>query len=215
VDATERNGFETAYDEAFRLACAELLDGDMRSCCRHAGACLREGCAEGHSIELDFLNKKVRIALPGFEFSPEIDIWEKILVAHYLVRSASGAPLAGTLINYKQVQDGAVYFPAFEKRSIKPLLGAFGADPQLLPAAAGGLGGVRAEYGDVGVKIMAFARVPLYFVLWYGDDEFPADASILFDASIGTRLSAEDIAVLCQQVVIRLVRRVRQMQPGR
>jgi hypothetical protein len=47
--------------------------------------------------------------------------------------------------------------------------------------------------------------VPLQLILWEGDDEFPAEANILFDKTIGRILSPEDIAWLAGMVVYRLM----------
>jgi hypothetical protein len=40
---------------------------------------------------------------------------------------------------------------------------------------------------------MPFPKIPLYYVLWAGDEEFEASLSILFDKSIERHLSADAI----------------------
>jgi hypothetical protein len=47
--------------------------------------------------------------------------------------------------------------------------------------------------------------VPLQLILWEGDNEFPAEANILFDKTIGRILSPEDVAWLAGMVVYRLI----------
>jgi hypothetical protein len=42
-------------------------------------------------------------------------------------------------------------------------------------------------------------------ILWIGDDEFPPEANILFDQTIGDFLSPEDVAWLAGMVVYRLI----------
>jgi hypothetical protein len=42
-------------------------------------------------------------------------------------------------------------------------------------------------------------------ILWAGDDEFPAEANIVFDENIAEILSPEDIAWLAGMVVYRLI----------
>ena len=56
------------------------------------------------------------------------------------------------------------------------------------------------------VTIDAFKQVPITFVLWQGDDEFPPEGGILFDANVSDYLSIEDINVLCEAVAWKLVR---------
>ena len=60
--------------------------------------------------------------------------------------------------------------------------------------------------GDVGVKIQAFPFVPLALVLWRGDAEFPAEGSILFDASVSKYLPVEDTVILAETAVWKLVK---------
>jgi hypothetical protein len=48
-------------------------------------------------------------------------------------------------------------------------------------------------------------RIAIHLALWEGDDEFPPEAGILFDANIQHELAAEDIAVLSGILVYRLM----------
>jgi len=50
--------------------------------------------------------------------------------------------------------------------------------------------------------------VPLTFVLWRCDEEFPASASILFDSSITDYLPVEDIIVMSEIVAWKLVKQL-------
>ena len=206
----KKSTFEVAYEEAFELASQALLKRDISECGKNAGGEVTRRSENAQTIKIKFLNKNVLIDVPAFTFSEEessepVHIWEKILILHYLA-NAEDTPLANTQINYRQVKDGTNYFSTFEKRSTKPLIGCFGEAPQTLIEAAKPLGAEAVAYGDFGIKVQAFPLVPIYFVIWKGDDEFPADGSILFDASIEKWLSAEDIAVLCQQIVFKIIR---------
>ena len=95
-------------------------------------------------------------------------------------------------------------------RSQKPLLNFFGNRLELLEGAAQALGGRMVHYGDKAVIIPALPRVPIVLVFWSGDEEFQPEASILFDSTIPTYLSTEDIAVLSQQTVFRLIKLAKQ-----
>jgi hypothetical protein len=133
-----------------------------------------------------------------------VDIWEKILILHYLTNSNKES-LTGSLITYRQIKSGSVYFPTFEKRSIQPFTKFFAENSEALLEVANHIDAEKYDSGDMAIKIMAFPSVPLYFVLWKGDDEFPASGNILFDETIEKKLSAEDIAVLSQQIVFKLI----------
>ena len=68
------------------------------------------------------------------------------------------------------------------------------------------MGGCKADYGDAAVTINGFKMVPVTIVLWRGDEEFPPRGNILFDSTIPEYLSTEDITVLCDAIIWRLVR---------
>ena len=81
----------------------------------------------------------------------------------------------------------------------------FGQDPDAFNRAAERLNGKAIEPGDVGFEFDVFPRVPLQIILYAGDDEFPAEANILFDRSVEQILSAEDIAWMAGMQVYRLI----------
>ena len=120
--------------------------------------------------------------------------------------SSKGTPLTKKIISYKELPDGSNYFPTFSLRAIKPILDHFGREPERLVDTAAKLGGYKVDYGDIAVTISAFPRVPITFVLWKGDEEFPPEGNILFDSTISDYLSTEDINVLCETIAWRLVK---------
>jgi hypothetical protein len=198
------------YDVAFRLACQELSRANIEERCRKSGALL---LSQGHNklrIELSFLGEAHVVSLPDFEIcrsggQEDVPMWNKILILHYL-KTASGAPLAGKQVTFRQLPGGSIYYSTFVKRAQEPLVTYFGADPHLLEKVGTELGGSTAQYGDLAISLLAFPFVPLVFVLWRGDEEFAPGGNILFDASITDYLSTEDVAVLCQQIVFKMIR---------
>ena len=198
---------ETNYQTAYRLACEELARMNIEEQCKRAGARLLD---QGKGIILCFLNRDYLIRCPDIEVSfrdgsGEVTIWEKILILHYLI-TAKGSRPTDRLISYKQVPGGRVYYPNFVNRTTRPLLKVFGKDPSLLMAAAEPLGGTPSDYGDCSVTVTAFPRVAITAVIWAGDDEFPPEASMIFDANIVDYLPAEDITVLCNMIAVRLMK---------
>jgi hypothetical protein len=165
-----------------------------------------------NEIVVNYLNQPYHITVADCRVSTgdsgtEAPQRDRILILHYFTR-AKGTPATGKSIAYKQLQGGVSYFPAFSQRAIGPLVKNFGKGPELLRKAAEKLGGREADYGDVSVTINAFERVPITLVLWKGDEEVAPNGSILFDASISDYLSTEDITVLCETIVWRLVRSI-------
>jgi len=203
---------EHGYELACRLA-AEQLTGidDIEQQCRQCDAQYLDA---QRAITLDYLNRPYLVTLPDAEISimnkedEEVPLRDKILILHYLT-VARGTPLTGKLIAYQELPEGTNYFPTFYQRSIKPLADCFGGEPQRLLAVAEALGGRKADYGDAAVTVNAFPRVPLTLVLWRGDDEFAAEGNILFDHTIPDYLPVEDIIVLSETIVRKLIKRYR------
>jgi hypothetical protein len=197
---------EQAYDLACKLAREQLATMSVEELCRKAGV----QPADSNNIIVEYLNQSYLVTLPNGEISLKgsgtvIPPKDKILILHYLT-TAKGTPITNKLITYKQLPGGVGYFPAFSQRATGPILKRFGKEPELLVDAAQKFGGYKARHGDVSMTINAFPRVPITIVLWRGDDEFAPGGSILFDSSISDYLSTEDVAVLCETVIWKLVK---------
>jgi hypothetical protein len=209
-----QKNYEYGYKLAYNLACEQLgkVD-DVEKQCLKSGA--RYLVIDSQKlIIVEYLNQSYQITLPDIEISVvgsevEVPIKDKILILHYLTL-AKGVPITNRLIAFKELPEGANYFPTFSKRSIEPLINHFGKQPYLLIDAAGKLGGHKVDYGDAAVTISAFSRVPVTLVLWRGDEEFPPRGNILFDATISDYLSTYDIIVLCETITWKLVKLLRE-----
>ena len=205
----DQRQYEYAYALAYTLAAEELNRRDVRKLCSRSGARYREDNAQ-RAIILIYLNRSYQITLPDVAITlvdsqDTVSIREKILILHYLTL-ARGTPATGRIITFKELPEGPVYFPTFAKRTAAPLLDYFGQEPYRLLTTARKLGGHRADYGDVAVTINAFPAVAITLVLWRGDAEFAPSASLIFDASVTDYLSTEDITVLCETLIWKLVK---------
>ena len=202
---------EYGYGLAYRLAREKLAaTTDVGALCAKANA---EYLVNEHAILVNYLNRPYRVPILdagiSIQDSPEdVPLRDKILILHYLTQ-ATGTPLAGEVIAYKELPEGVSYFRTFSKRAIKPLTDAFGQNLEQLRDTAKIMGGLAADYGDVAVTVWAFPRVPITLVLWRGDDEFPPDGNILFDRSISNYLTTEDVNVLCETIAWTLVKSAR------
>ena len=216
---SSKNTFGYGYELAYKLACEQLANiSDIKQQCLKSSARYLEIDSK-KVIVIEYLNQSYLISLPDIGISlvnseEPVPIKDKILMLHYFT-SAKGNPLSNKVITYKELPEGAGYFPTFSKRAIEPLLYNFGKEPHRLIDVAGKLGGHQADYGDVAVTINAFSRVPITLVLWRGDEEFPPEGNILFDSTISDYLPTEDINVLCETIAWRLVRLLGGDNPGR
>ncbi len=201
-----RPGFEQAYREAWQMAVEKLCAKDPAQVARNSGALLEDDSGRPW-LRLSYLGQDIRVNPAGGEISASETIppRDRLIILHYLA-TAGDSPPGGRLITFQQLPDGQAYYPTFLKRTVEPLLGAFAAHPALLRQAAQELGGVPGGMGDASVTFQALPRVELTLVIWQGDDELPAEGSILFDNSIGAYLPTEDITVLSEIIAWRLVK---------
>lgn len=163
---------------------------------------------EGNKIKVDFLGYQFEVEHPSGNFSPEpiaeeLPIFAQILILHYLV-NRTPASENGKLISYKELPGGSIYIQPFTNRAIRPLVGAFGENPNNLVKAASRIGGEPVKLGDAGIVLKVFPKIPVTLAIWGADDEFPASGNILFDSSAGLYLHTEDYAVLASFVAVTL-----------
>jgi hypothetical protein len=133
----------------------------------------------------------------------------QIILLHYLIH-ADGVPPAYKWISFRELPGGLGYYPVFRARTSCRLERAFGRDPEGFIRAAEALGGVRLSYGDASFLFRPLPRLYLAVVLHLEDEEFPAFANILFDASAEHYLPTEDLIGLCEMLSRNLVRLAQQ-----
>jgi hypothetical protein len=101
-------------------------------------------------------------------------------------------PLSHDIVSAHDLRD-AQFFKGPHDLKIRPLLACYGNDLDGFQRAAARLGGERVDFADVSYRVMAFPKVPIYYLFWKEEEEFPPRLSILFDRSIEYHLSADAI----------------------
>jgi len=118
---------------------------------------------------------------------------------------AKQVPLTGKLVSFRQIPGGRAYDPVFEGRVVAPVARHLGDKLDRFAKAAERLGGRPVAQGDKAYLINALPLVPLTYVLWKGDEEFPPRAQVLLDASAELYLDAEAITHLASITTSRLL----------
>jgi len=134
-----------------------------------------------------------------------VDIASHILILHYLL-TADGTTLASKWIAFRNLPGGMGYEGAFQGRANVRLAHAFGSDAASFSTAARSLGAEPLSFGDASFLFRLLPRVWLAVVLYIADDEFPADANVLFDGATAHYLPTEDLAVLGGMLASRLIK---------
>ena len=122
------------------------------------------------------------------------DITASIIMLNYLSFSESTPRPVNKWVSLKEIPNGGVlFYPAFHKSAIKDLTDTFGQRPEQLVNCAAALGGQPAAMGSVSAVFHAFPEIPLCVVIWEGDEEVKANATILYDPSIAHLLHIESL----------------------
>jgi hypothetical protein len=186
-----------AYISAYEIACDQLIKMDPSNICLNSNSLynptknLLYVKYLGEDYSIDFSSGRI------FKNNIEENITTtiKVLILHYLINSKI-TPLSGKLISFKEIPGGgAIYYDTFHKRAIKPLVKTFGNNFDLFFKAGKNLYGSIDKFGNASITLNIFPLVPVTYVLWQGDDEFPPSGTILFDNSISNYLPGEDIVL--------------------
>jgi hypothetical protein len=124
-----------------------------------------------------------------------------IVLLHYLI-TADGVAPADRWLSFRELPDGLFYAQAFAGHAEGEISQRFGADPSTgsgqavagFRQAATALGGAALDLADASFRFQALPRLAVAVLLWAGDDEFPGQARMLFDAHAGHYLPTEDLA---------------------
>jgi hypothetical protein len=192
-------------DVTYKFASDKIAAKDPVVMARNAGVSYNP---ETLTFKVKYLNQDYLVTYPGgavalAEKDCEVPIAVKILILHYLA-TANGAPLQNKWISFKELTDGAIYIEPFTNRAINPMLKMFAHRQRELIESAQNYGGRVENLGDTSVTINVFPNVPITFVIYSADDEFPASGNILFDRSASCYLPTEDYALMSSLVMYRL-----------
>lgn len=122
----------------------------------------------------------------------------ELLCLVYLI-NAGPETITGDRVGAQDLKTGH-FFKGPHEIDVNPLLSRYGNDPDGFRIAAEALGGASLHMGDLAYRFLPFPKVPVYYVMWFGDREFPANLSVLFDRSIECHLRADAILGLADLV---------------
>lgn len=171
---------------------------------RRGGLVFREG-----GLDLSLLGTPYRIELPDLvaHFADGTICPEElqILFLDYLVHG-DGTPPSGQWIGFQQLPNGMFYRKAFQGYSGDQLVHDLGAQIDAFREAAANLGGEPVELGDAAYAFRVLPNVPLAVVWWNGDEEFPANGTVLFDAATSHYLPTDGLAIVGRMLCRKLAK---------
>ena len=136
----------------------------------------------------------------------KVDVHTQLLIMHYLIYSRETARISGRELPFREIK-GVGHFEAAFLREVEPLLkSAFAGRLDAFREAGRKLQGEPAAYGDASVKLHIFPNIPVTYILFEGDDEFPMNINILFDEAVTHCIHPEDVPVVGEYGAKALVR---------
>jgi hypothetical protein len=177
----------------------------------------RSGCtqdADG-SIRLRLWDEPFVVRLPEFTVEcsdptvPAPNDFTQALLLTYLATS-DGTPPSDGWITYRDLPDGMFYAQAFRGYAEVRLVRELGAGGiAAFQRGMQGLGGepepIGSGAGNAAYAVQVLPRVRLAAVYWLGDEDFPSQASVLFQETAPHYLSTDGLAVLGSHLVNRII----------
>ena len=127
-----------------------------------------------------------------------------LMVLVYLTNAKDTKP-THTWVNEKGLKGGFTFFQGPHSLQVEELINLFGKDSEAFLKTGKKLGGSEILYGDKGFALEVFPKVPLAYILWKGDEEFPPRIRVLFDSTIESHLPLDVIWCMVAETSRRLV----------
>ncbi|ODA40081.1 DUF3786 domain-containing protein [Desulfosporosinus sp. BG] len=122
------------------------------------------------------------------------EIMASIIMLNYLAYARPPQETAKKWVSLKEIPNGGMlFYPAFHKNAILGLIKAFGHQSNQLLECAAALGGKPASFGSSSATFQAFPEIPLCVIIWEGDEDVRANATILYEPSVEHLLHMESV----------------------
>lgn len=128
-----------------------------------------------------------------------------LFVIYYLL-SAQDGRVAGEWISEKDLPGGATFFRGPHLIPTELISDRFGNDLDGFKQCCEKLGGRAIDLGDAAFRFDIAQDIPVAVIYWQGDEDFPAEAGLLYDRSIIKLLPLDIVFALAVAVCSRIGR---------
>jgi hypothetical protein len=108
---------------------------------------------------------------------------EYLVLLMYLMK-AQDRSIEGKKINEREIPGGELFFRGPHALLKEPLEKTFGKDGESFLQAGLNIGGRNTGLGDASFELLILPRIPVEYILYTADEEFPAQITINFDRSV-------------------------------
>jgi hypothetical protein len=161
----------------------------------------------GQEISVSLMNRSIiwSSALGRFLIE-DLEEYSRLSILRYLI-TAKVLPFSERLVKPSDLPGGDFFSRGTHILPLNKIIGKFEKDFNGFIKTGMTLGGVRAEYGDVSLRLLPFPRIPVYIIIWESDDEFSAKSSLLFDSSCISHASIDILwatAMMTLEMMVKL-----------
>jgi hypothetical protein len=166
-----------------------------------------------NSYQIGFLNSNYRIdpiEENVIEISPDPDrtlsqAFQILLIRYLLASPLSADGITDEEISESELPGGVTFFQGPHSLPVHLIADRYKNDVDAFLTRGRQLGADIREHGDGSIRLWPFLKIPVTFILWKQDEEFPASVSVLFDRSIGSWFELDMVFTLVWQLVERLL----------
>lgn len=144
-----------------------------------------------------------RIHIAGDPEKP-LSFQDYLVLLMYLIK-ARDIPLDGQKINARQIPGGELFFKGPHALLKKPLEEKFAQNSLGFLEAGLRLGGRATDKGEASFELLVLPRIPVEYLFYGADEEFPAQVLIHFDRTIPCHLPLDAIWAMINVVGRRLL----------
>ena len=181
---------DTGENRAWEL----LAASDPAGVCARAGVDFNpgDGTYRVPSFGREFTVKPAGRLILGREPGGEVFLTRyvslfRLSLLWYLLKATAARP-SGKLVKPAGLPGGDIFLKGSHVLPLEALAEKYATRPEAFLAAGVALGGIPAAYGNAAVVLSPLPKVPVTLLLWTEDDEFPARADLLFDATCTAHL---------------------------
>jgi hypothetical protein len=127
------------------------------------------------------------------------------LILTYLYMSDGTSPL-DRWVGFRELPNGLFYAQAFQGYTGAALVRDLNGDVAAFNQASEKLQGMALPIGDAGYSFQVLPRLKLAVVMWAGDDEFPAQAQVLFQETAPHYLITDGLAIVGSLLIGQIVK---------
>ncbi|MBI5417884.1 DUF3786 domain-containing protein [Candidatus Poribacteria bacterium] len=136
-------------------------------------------------------SKPTAMSFPG-----ENELWDKLYALDpEEVSKRTGVKCLpnGKLVGLESIKGGQFFFRAGHELPLAQVANKYKNDLEGFCKKGISLGGMKALYQDASIYLYPLPNIPIVYILWREEEEFPARVSILFDETIEKHMVLEGL----------------------